>query len=320
MKSLIYSSLLGLTMLTACHPNDSITPQVPEHSAERQKPESKSCQLTDHTWSGTVQRFKFSYDTEGRLTGYGATGATPRFNYGSSYVYDTKGFLVKETFVLNPFLDAYTTTNTFEYDAKGKLLPRASLNQTLVRDAAGRVVKLTKRYSDTSVAYVISYSYNVLGRLVEQAVTYTNGRRMSWKWDKLGENVIRMEQGTSQGISSVVEYTYDRKPNPLNTLFTFKGWDVTDYLNLKGWHPFDTYEDFGGNYGGVYQAIPRFSQNNPLKEVSTSVGGVVITSTYSYEYNDSGYPTTTRIRRETTNGPTTTETRQLAYQNCQQRD
>lgn len=318
MKSLLYPSLLGLSVvLTACQPFDSITPQVAEPSAERRQPELKPCQLTDLPWSGSVQRFKFSYDTEGRLTRYDATGATPRFNYGSGYAYDARGFLIKETFVLNPFLDAFTTTNTFQYDAQGRLIPSASLNQTLERDAAGRVVKLTKRHGDNTIAYVINYAYNLLGRLSRQDVTYTDGRRLVWKWDLLGENLIRMERGNSQGILSVTEYTYDRKSNPLKTLFSFKGWADTDYLNLKGWHPFDTNEDFGGNYGGVYQAIPRFSQNNPLKEVFTPVGGAVTTTTYSYEYNASGYPTSTRIRRETTNGPTSTETRQLGYLNCQ---
>lgn len=314
MKTQLYLSLLSLSLLAACRPNDSITPEAPDHSPERRNPFAKTCPLTSLTQSGTIQRFAFTYDPAGRMTRYDATGVTPRFTYGSHYTYNNAGFLVKETFVISPFLDSQTTTNVFEYDSRGKLIPAASLNQTLERDAAGRVVKLTKRNTGNAVVYVVTFAYNALGRKIQQQVAYPDGRRLTWKWDVLGENLLRSEKHNAQGLVSSAVFTYDRNPNPLKTLFDFKGWEHTDYINLKGWHPFDTYEDFGGIYGGMYQPIERSSTNNPLTEVRTAGNGAVTTISYAYEYNANGQPTSVRVRNETTG---TTENRTLGYLNCQ---
>lgn len=307
MKSLLYPSLLALSLLTACHPFEHLDPRRPGNSDGTPKPDAKTCQLTELTWGGTIQRFQFRYDTLGRITGYTATGATPRFTYEAGYVYDANGFVVKEQFV-HTFLNDFNATNTFQYDAKGKLIPNPSLNKTLERNAAGQVVKLTKRFNANAIAYVIKYTYNLLGRKIRQEVTYTSGRWLVWKWDALGENIVRTESGNTPGVlRSSQDYTYDRKPNPLKTLYNFKGWEHTDYLDLKGWHPFDTVEDFGGNYGGSYTPIPLTNQNNPLKIVNTWVSEdgttTSTTTTYAYEYNASGYPTSA-------------STRGFKYQNC----
>ncbi len=318
MKSLLYPALLALS-LTACRQVDSLVPEAPGNSGKTPKPATKTCQLTSFTLAGTIQELAFKYDSTGKLTRYDARAAYARLSYGSSYAYDANGFLVKESFVVSPFIDSYSVTNTFEYDARGKLIPRASLNQTLERDGAGRVVKLTKRTAANAVAYVITFAYNPLGRKVRQEVAYPDGRRLAWKWDVLGENVVRFERTDGQGaLSQAIEYTYDRSTNPLKALFNFKGWDPTDYLNLKGWHPFDTYEDFGYVHGGFHQPVPLAlytSRNNVLKSVSTSANGN-LTTTYAYEYNATGFPISAQVRNETNGAPTSTEARRFAYQNC----
>lgn len=318
MKSLLYPALLALS-LTACRPFDSLVPEAPGNAGGTPKPATKTCQLTRLSLAGTIREFAFQYDSTGKLTRYDARAAYARLSYGSSFAYDAHGFLTKETFVVSPFIDSYTVTNSFSYDARSNLIPRASLNQTLERDAAGRVVKLTKRTAANAVAYVIAFAYNALGRKIRQEVTYPDGRRLTWKWDALGENVVRFERTDGQGaLSQAIEYTYDRSTNPLKALFNFKGWDPTDYLNVKGWHPFDTYEDFGYVHGGFHQPVPLAlytSRNNVVKEVSTSANGN-LTTMYAYEYNAAGFPTSAQVRNETTGAPTTTETRQFGYQNC----
>lgn len=309
--------LLSLSLLTACHPDDSVAPLAPKHSAERAKPEPRTCQLTHFSWGSYGLGFTFKYDSQGRLTGYDANAGYHRLNYGGGYRYDSNGFLVGESLYVSPWMDRRSTTNTFQYNALGKLIPSPDLRQTVERDAVGRVVKLTKRNASNAIVYVITYSYLLLDRRIRQEVAYADGRRILMKWDALGENLIRVARTTSQGVTYSTELSHDKKPNPLKTLFNFKGWSHTDYLNLMAWHPFDSDEGFRGLYNGSsYSLYDLTSQNNPVKAVHTWADGSVSTTTFTYEYNANGYPTSAQIRYEPTNSPVTTESRRFTYQNC----
>lgn len=131
------------------------------------------------------------------------------FSAGTAfYMYDVDGSLMKMQFGSSSFVNAVVTPT---YDADGRLASEyAETNDrdylySYTYDEAGRVAKITWRYSDDQMASLV-YTYDAEGR-----VTKTVQERV------LDSNALPVLTWTRA-------YTYDAQGNPVSAEYTETGW------------------------------------------------------------------------------------------------
>lgn len=182
----------------------------------------------------------------------------------STYVYNDKNQLVSVTDSSTGVTDIYT------YDGSGKITQIG--DRTFSYDANNRVVKLEDKFN------VRSYAYNGIGQLISHVtearvsptvrytkkLEYLNASTQNYTKATFSQTIISNSITSTTGVTN---YEYDTKTNP---------YKLTIPVSLQ-------------------------SDNNIVK-ISTTSGSYTQIETFTYQYNERGYPISSLYSLSNNNG------------------
>jgi len=128
----------------------------------------------------------------------------------------------------------------------------------------GRVSTIMETNATSGINSEANFIYDDLNQSIKVFYTFSNGESFEYEFHLQDGNMLTDKTTRGSQLCSDGEYTYDKHINPFSML------GYTDYL------------------------IVNLSANNRLSENINRVGcafPTVIPESYSYEYNDRGYPT-----------------------------
>jgi len=131
--------------------------------------------------------------------------------------------------------------------------------------ANGNVSKIAETNHAAGVNSVANFTYDLPNNLVKVSYTYSNGGAFEYEFNYTNSNIVTDKTTKGDQLCSNGEYTYDQHKNP------FKDLGYVDY------------------------DLTTLSANNKLSESVNYVGcsfPSLVPESYTYEYNDRGYPTT----------------------------
>ncbi len=131
----------------------------------------------------------------------------------------------------------------------------------LINDNVSRVTESNHSAGINSEA---NFSYNVVNNSIKVAYTFSNGASFDYEFNYDSENIQNDRTTRGSQVCSDGQYTYDQHTNPFSNL------GYVDYM------------------------LNNLSVNNILTEAVNCVGcsfPTLVPVSYSYEYDDKGYPT-----------------------------
>ena len=127
-----------------------------------------------------------------------------------------------------------------------------------------RVLRITENNSNTGINSEANFTYNDADESAKVTYTFSNGGSFEYEFFYLSDNILSDKTTRGEQLCSDGTYTYDQHYNP------FKDLGYVDYL------------------------LNNLSANNKLTEDVNYVNCAfpsIVAESYSYEYNDKGYPT-----------------------------
>ena len=143
-------------------------------------------------------------------------------------------------------------------------VPNPYLEQTYEYFPDGRVSKIKETNGSTGLNSEANFVYDDAHQSTKVFYTFSNGGSFEYEFNMSGGNVVTDKTTRGSQLCSDGQYTYDDGINP------FKDLGYTDYL------------------------LTNLSANNKLSENTNYVNCAFpsfIPESYSYEYDDRGYPT-----------------------------
>ncbi|HWA34809.1 MAG TPA: hypothetical protein VG737_11790 [Cyclobacteriaceae bacterium] len=128
----------------------------------------------------------------------------------------------------------------------------------------GRVSKIAENNFAAALTSEANFQYSAADETIKVAYTYSNGGAFEYEFNGRDHNIQTDKTTRGPELCSTGSYTYDNKVNP------FSAMGYVDYQLLN------------------------FSSNNKLTESINYVScsfPALIADTFSYEYNEQGYPT-----------------------------
>jgi len=128
-----------------------------------------------------------------------------------------------------------------------------------------KVSKIIEKNNGAGVNSEANFIYDLSTNVVKVSYTYSNGSAFEYEFNYANDNIITDKTTRGDELCSNGEYTYDQHKNPFNEL------------------------------GYVDYTLTTLSTNNKLRESVNYVAcsfPTLVPESYSYEYNDRGYPTT----------------------------
>lgn len=204
------------------------------------------------------------YGTEGRVLQIGTT----------KYTNNNQGWVTKR--ILWPTSN-YPQTETFEYDNEGlmKNSKWSSSNQTdystFFYDSENRLASIIVKYKTPRSDFKYSLTYDANDNIEQILVERSK------------------DGGVTYPETSVTNYTYDTKKNPLYLLIN------KDNSNLNEIHIM--YSGLLINYVSLENNAPySYSKNNMLSSERIDNNGTTTTRTYNYIYDKNNYPISAEIK------------------------
>lgn len=148
----------------------------------------------------------------------------------------------------------------------------------------GEVSRITEKNHETGINSEASFSYEENGT-IKVSYVFSNGGSFQYEFDYAGDNVSHDKTTRGSQLCSDGQYTYDQHVNP------FKDLGYVDYM------------------------LTNLSANNKLTENINYVGCAfpsLVPESYTYEYNDKGYPILATTFYKST-GSVTKSTREFFY-------
>jgi hypothetical protein len=195
--------------------------------------------------------------------------------YRVQYSYDGSGSLERYTFfAYNPNTDKLEEQRHFRFTYEGGRVQKIEGYNNSSTDPYilygysykpdGNVTKITEQNFDTGITGVASFAYQADTKTVKVTYGYSNGGSFEYEYIYDGGNILQDKTTRGSQLCSNGSYTYDHSINPFASL------GYTDFVLLN------------------------VSANNKLSEDISYVGcgfPSFVPDSYTYEYNDRGYPT-----------------------------
>jgi len=206
-----------------------------------------------------------SYDVTG-------LGFTPQLKV--IYQYNADKLIKYTVFSYSPDVQSLVEQRYFEFsyvndqvsNIKG-YLPDASsqyIEYSYQYSPDARVQKIIENNFGAGVNSEANFVYNDTDESIKVAYSYSNGASFEYELFYSSENILTDKTTRGEQLCSDGVYTYDQNKNPFNDL------------------------------GYVDYVLSNLSANNKLTETVNYVGCAfpsIVPESYSYEYNDKGYPT-----------------------------
>lgn len=197
---------------------------------------------------------------------------------------------------------------SFQYNAGGKItrLNSPQGEATLVYDSKNRLLRLQGSFEvSASAVYAVTreFTYNDADQLtmLQERCRPNSGAanyftRYRFEYDGNG-NIAKMiaefsDDGTTYTLSTTYTYVYDDKKNPWYTVQTRQtNFDLLSAAGPRAILP--THQFYN-----CYFAPTRWTSKNNLVEIRAQIsGGSTNVETWTYLYNDTGYPVAAEHRR-----------------------
>jgi hypothetical protein len=190
------------------------------------------------------------------------------------YEYDDSGKLSKYTvFGYNPASNALEELRHFDFtyiDGKVDKIKVFLVNAETpdIEDSYeyltnGKISKITEKNFAAGVNSDVNFNYDEANKIVAN-YTFSNGGSFQYEISSISGNIVSDKTTNGSELCNNGTYTYDAKVNPFSKL------------------------------GYIDYSISNFSENNKLTESVNYVGCAfpsLVAESYSYEYDDAGYPT-----------------------------
>jgi hypothetical protein len=229
-----------------------------------------ACQDDDLPLTATDPKLDYyieSFDVDG-------LGFDPQMKV--TYEYDNNGKVSKYTvFTFNPDVGTLKELRYFDFTyvsnradkINGFLAEEATpyVVYSYAYSADGSVSKISETNSASGINSEAIFSYDGSDNSVKVAYTFSNGGSFEYEFFHEAGNIVSDKTTKGSQLCSDGEYTYDQHINPFNNL------GYVDYL------------------------LTNLSANNKLTEDVNYVACAfpsLVPESYSYEYNEKGYPTT----------------------------
>src|SRR5688572_22701180 len=192
-----------------------------------------------------------------------------------TYEYNSEGRVTQYTvFTYNPEVQSLQELNNFVFTYVNNRVDQIQgyfpdkdtpyVEYSYVYLADGSVSKISEKNTAAGVNSEANFSYDAADNSVKVAYTFSNGGSFDYEFFKEGGNVVSDKTTKGSQLCSDGEYTYDQHINPFNRL------------------------------GYVDYSLTNVSANNKLTEDVNYVACAfpsLVPESYTYEYNDRGYPT-----------------------------
>jgi hypothetical protein len=229
-----------------------------------------ACQDDDLPLTATDPKLDYyieSFDVDG-------LGFDPQMKV--TYEYDNNGKVSKYTVLtFNPDVGTLKELRYFDFTyvsnradkINGFLAEEATpyVVYSYAYSADGSVSKISETNSASGINSEAIFSYDGSDNSVKVAYTFSNGGSFEYEFFHEAGNIVSDKTTKGSQLCSDGEYTYDQHINPFNNL------GYVDYL------------------------LTNLSANNKLTEDVNYVACAfpsLVPESYSYEYNEKGYPTT----------------------------
>jgi hypothetical protein len=191
------------------------------------------------------------------------------------YDYDNSGKLTKQTFFgYNPTSNAVEELRHFNFSyVDGKVdkirgylvnVITAYIEDSYEYLSNGKTSKITEKNFAAGVNSEVNFNYDEANK-VKANYTFSNGGSFEYEISSVSGNIASDKTTKGSELCSNGNYTYDTKVNPFSKL------------------------------GYIDYSFSNFSGNNKLTESANYIGCAfpsLVPESYSYEYDDAGYPTT----------------------------
>lgn len=183
---------------------------------------------------GRMETVEYTYDEKSNLIKVVCT-ASDGFGCIYDYTYDDNGNLMKEVMKKN---DGFSNTYDYAYDDNGNLIKKITTDSSgyvYIRDYTydenGNLIKELQRRSDRDTASTyLTFSYDENNNLIEKVHYYNDGGGdhfylssiVNYTYDKKS-NLIKevITVGSERDFHSTIDYTYDENGNLIKKVETY---------------------------------------------------------------------------------------------------